>query len=86
MTEHDQKRELTPEEMKASPKTAARDQQEPNPMTTWDGAGNPISHVFADDEEGRLAEGVGDTPEDAAHDARDTGTSRGVSRKPGLGG
>lgn len=84
MTEHEENRELTPDEMKTDPDSASsrdassRDDLDPAQMTTWDGAGNPMPHVFANDEDGRLDEGLGETADKALTDARDTDTSRGV--------
>lgn len=73
MTEQNQHPdELSPDEMKAAPKAAtSRDDLEPTEMTTWDGAGNPIKHVFTDDEGGHLSEGTGPSTEKALKDARD---------------
>lgn len=64
--------EFNPEEMQAPPKTG-RDELEPNEMTSWDGAGNPIHHVLTDNAEGRLAEGTGPSTEDAHKDAEADG-------------
>lgn len=85
MTEHGQQHELTPDEMRAAPKTG-RDDLEPNEMTTWDGEGNPIRNVFADNAEGRLAEGTGRDTDSALKDAQADGTILGDDSGPHEGG
>ena len=74
---------LGPDEMRAAPGTASRGQQEPTEMTTWDGAGNPIKHVFADDESGHLAEGTGATTDEAKANAADPDDVLGPDASPG---
>ncbi|MDQ3354568.1 MAG: hypothetical protein M3507_08860 [Actinomycetota bacterium] len=73
--------EYNPDEMRAAPKTG-RDDPEPNEMTTWDGAGNPVRDVFTDNAEGRLAEGTGDTAEEARKDAEADGKVLGEDAGP----
>ncbi len=48
-----------------------RDSYEPTEMTTWDGTGNPIKHVIAEDDSGFLSEGTGATTEEAEKSAKD---------------
>ena len=74
---------LGPDEMRAAPGSSSRGQQEPTQMTTWDGAGNPIKHVFTDDESGRLAEGTGHTTEEAEKEAKTGDTALGPDASPG---
>lgn len=72
MTEQDKPHDLTVDEMKAdSHGPMSRDDLEPSEMTSWDGAGNPIKHVFADDESGHMSEGTGGSTDEAMKDARD---------------
>lgn len=72
MTEHETASELTPEEMRAEPHSdTSRQNLEPNHMTSWDGAGNPIDHVITDDESGHLSEGTGRSTDEAMKEARD---------------
>ena len=61
--------QMTPDQMRAAPGTGRSDVQ-PTEMTTWDGAGNPIKHVIANDEDGHLSEGTGPDSTSAAADAR----------------
>lgn len=72
MSEQRSSDEFDPEGIQAPPKTG-RDDLEPNEMTSWDGAGNPIRHVLTDNAEGRLAEGTGSSAEDAKEDAEADG-------------
>lgn len=74
---------LSPDQMRAPGGTAPADRLEPTEMTAWDGAGNPIKHVFEDDEGGRLAEGTGHTPEEAKKDAKTGETALGPDASPG---
>lgn len=74
---------LGPDEMRAAPGDTQRDQLEETQMTTWDGAGNPIKHVFADDEGGHLAEGTGGTTEEAKKSAADPDSVLGPDAGPG---
>lgn len=76
--------ELGPDQMRAAPGTG-RQQGEPTEMTTWDGAGNPIKHVFTDDESGHLAEGTGASTEEAAKDAKDPSHLLGQDASPEMG-
>lgn len=85
MTEQGEKSELTPDEMRAAPKTG-RDNLEPTEMTTWDGEGNPISHVFTDNAEGRLAEGTARDTDSALEDAQADGKVLGEDSGPHEGG
>ncbi len=81
MTEQAQGEELSPDQMRAAPKTG-RDNLEPTEMTTWDGEGNPIRNVFTDNAEGRLAEGTGRSTEDALKDAQADGKVIGEDSGP----
>lgn len=60
----------TPDEMRQGTKVS-RPNLEPNEMTTFDGAGDPVKHVFTDNEAGVLAEGTGRSTEDAHEDAQE---------------
>ena len=72
MTEQDQAKELSPDEMKGQPDPATvRDDYEATEMTSWDGAGNPIKHVITEDDTGYLAEGTGPTTDEAVKSAKD---------------
>ncbi len=85
MTENDTPRELTPDEMRAEPDSdSSRQNLESNEMTSWDGAGNPITNVITDDESGRLSEGTGQSSDEAMEEARDTDAAVGenVGLKP----
>lgn len=62
--------QMTPDQMRAAP-GSGRDNLQPTEMTTFDGAGNPIKHVFTDDASGRLSEGTGPDTDDAMADAKD---------------
>ena len=84
MPEQDQPDTLSPDEMRAEPGTLRQD-AEPTEMTTWDGAGNPIKHVFTDDESGFLSEGTGSSTEEAEKDARDPSHKLGDEASPGEG-
>lgn len=85
MTENETPRELTPDEMRAAPGTG-RDNLEPNEMNTWDGAGNPVRHVFTDDESGHLSEGTGRSTEDATQNAQDPDNMLSEDTSPGGSG
>lgn len=85
MSNFDKADELSPDEMRAAPKTGAQENVEPNEMTTWDGAGNPIKHVFADDESGHLSEGTGSDTDEALKDARDPSHILGPDASPDVG-
>lgn len=74
---------LSPDEMRAPGGSASRDQVEPTEMTAWDGQGNPIKHVFTNDEAGRLAEGTGHTTEEAEKEAKTGETALGPDASPG---
>ena len=76
--------ELGPDQMRAAPGTGRQD-QEPTEMTTWDGAGNPIKHVFTDDEGGHLSEGTGPSTDEALKDARDPDHVLGQDASPEMG-
>ena len=85
MTENDTPRALTPDEMRAEPDSDSSPQNlESNEMTSWDGAGNPIKQVIADDESGQLSAGTGQSSDEAMKEARDTDTAVGenVGLKP----
>lgn len=71
MSDQEQSDQLSPDEMRA-PGGGGRPNKEPTGMTTWDGAGNPIKHVLADDEDGHLSEGTGPDAQKAAEDAADS--------------
>lgn len=76
--------ELGPDGMRAEPGTGRQD-QEATEMTTWDGAGNPIKHVFTDDESGHLSEGTGPSTEEALKDAKDADHVLGQDASPEMG-
>lgn len=83
MTEHDTPRELTPDEMRAEPHAdTSRQNLEPNEMTSWDGAGNPIKHVITDDKSGHLSEGTGRSTDEAMKEARDADSVLGKDAGP----
>ena len=83
MSNADKTNELSPDEMRAEPKSGIQEDAEPNEMTTWDGAGNPIKHVFADDDSGHLSEGTGSDTEEAFKDAKDPSHVLGPDAGPG---
>ncbi|CAN5192565.1 hypothetical protein BH24ACT1_BH24ACT1_03720 [soil metagenome] len=85
MTEQERNpEELSPDQMRAAPGTGRQD-GEPTEMTTWDGAGNPIKHVFTDDESGHLSEGTGPKTEEAKKDASDPSHMLGQDASPEMG-
>ncbi|MBW3547379.1 MAG: hypothetical protein KY452_04475 [Actinobacteria bacterium] len=79
----EERENLSPDDMRASGGTAPADRLEPNEMTAWDGQGNPIKHVFTDDEGGRLAQGTGHTTEEAEKEAKTGETALGPDASPG---
>lgn len=83
MTEHENAKELTPDEMRADPDAVpTRQHLEPNEMTSWDGTGNPIKHVLTDDEGGHLSEGTGQSTDEAAKEAREPDSLLGEEAGP----
>lgn len=79
------KENLSPDQMRAAAGDPARtrDQLEANQMTTWDGAGNPIKHVFAQGQDGHLTEGTGETVQEAKENAKANDTVLGPDVSPG---
>lgn len=75
--------QMTPDQMRA-PGGTGRADTEPTEMTTWDGAGNPIKHVFTDDESGHLSEGTGPDTDAAMADAKDPSHVLGKDVSPGM--
>jgi hypothetical protein len=85
MADNEKPSELSLDETKAEPHASpSRDNVEPTEMTSWDGAGNPIKHVFANDESGHLSEGTGGSTDEATKDAQDPSHVLGKDASPGL--
>ncbi|MBW3626993.1 MAG: hypothetical protein KY412_05220 [Actinobacteria bacterium] len=74
---------LGPDEMRAPGGSTPRGQLETNQMTTWDGAGNPIKHVFAEGKDGHLTEGTGADTQEAKDNAKANDTVLGPDASPG---
>lgn len=79
----EERENLGPDQMRAAA-GQGRDQKEPTQMTTWDGAGNPIKHVFADGKDGHLTEGTGETVDQAMDNAKNNDTVLGPDASPGM--
>ncbi|MDP9019341.1 MAG: hypothetical protein M3N25_00825 [Actinomycetota bacterium] len=79
----EERENLSPDDMRASGGRAPGDRLEPTEMTTWDGAGNPIKHVFAEGKDGHLTEGTGATTQEAKEDAKAEDTVLGPDVSPG---
>jgi hypothetical protein len=77
------KENLSPDDMRAAP-GSGRGQHETNQMTTWDGAGNPIKHVFAEGQDGHLTEGTGESTQEALDNAKANDTVLGPDASPGM--